>query len=199
MAFGQELIWTVIRVTGAASDARQRFRPGSCNTVSSGLSAGPAVLRCWARGYATKLGNPGGLDMKTILAIASIAIIRAASPLVAPKVEMPLLRQAPRYALASLAGQNTDSAWNGRWEGTTVSGQQLVLQLQLQGDHITGRLMVGKQSAKIVYGKIVGDAFALTTGPIDGHRVDATGRLVGDAIELAIEGVTNPLTLMRVK
>jgi hypothetical protein len=137
--------------------------------------------------------------MKTILVIASIAIIRASQP-VAPNVEMLLSQQAaPSYALTALAGQNTDSAWNGRWEGTAVSGQQLVLQLQRQGEHITGRLTVGKQSAKIVYGKVVGDAFALTTGPIDGHRVDATGRLVGDAIELTIEGVTDPLTLTRVK
>ena len=39
--------------------------------------------------------------------------------------------------------------------------------------------MVGKQSANIMYGKVVGEAFALTTGPIDGHGVDATGRQVG--------------------
>jgi hypothetical protein len=137
--------------------------------------------------------------MKTTLAIASIAIICAAGHPVATSVDRPLLRHAPRYALTLLAGQNTDSVWNGRWEGTTVSGQQLVLQLQLQGQRITGRLMVGKQSANIMYGKVVGDAFALTTGPIDGHSVDATGRHVGDAIELTIEGVKNPMTLTRVK
>jgi hypothetical protein len=58
--------------------------------------------------------------------------------------------------------------------------------------------MVGKQSATIMYGKVVGEAFALTTGPIDGHSVDATGRHVGDTIELTIEGVKQPLTLTRV-
>jgi len=107
------------------------------------------------------------------------------------------LRQALSFAPAPLGGQDTGSAWNGRWAGTTVSGQQLVLQLQLQGQRITGRLVVGKQSANIVYGKVVGDAFALTTGPIDGHSVDATGRHVGDTIELTIEGVKQPLTLTR--
>ena len=62
-----------------------------------------------------------------------------------------------------------------------------------------GRLTVGKQSANIIEGKIVGDAFALTTGPIDGYRVAGTGRHLGDAIELTIEGVKEPLTLTRMK
>jgi hypothetical protein len=62
---------------------------------------------------------------------------------------------------------------------------------------MTGRLTVGKQSAKIIYGKVVGELFALTTGPIDGREVDGSGYLVGDAIELTIEGVKKPLTLAR--
>ena len=64
---------------------------------------------------------------------------------------------------------------------------------------MTGRLTVGKQSANIIEGKVVGDAFALITGPIDGHRVEGTGRQVGDAIELTIEGVKEPLMLTRMK
>jgi len=137
--------------------------------------------------------------MKTTLAIASIAIICAAGRPIATTVDMPILRHAPGYALTPPAGQNTADVWNGRWEGTTVSGNQLVLQLQLQGERITGRLMVGKQSANITYGKVVGDGFAFTTGKIDGHSVDATGRHVGDVIELTIEGVKDPLTLTRVR
>ena len=136
--------------------------------------------------------------MKPSLVIASIAIICAAAHPVATSVDTPLPRHALSYAV-TLAGQSGDSVWNGRWEGTTVSGNQLVLQLQLQGQRMTGRLMVGKQSANITYGKVVGDGFAFTTGPIDGHSVDATGRHVGDAIELTIEGVKEPLTLTRVK
>src|SRR5215471_5309719 len=141
----------------------------------------------------------GGGEMKTTLAIASIVIICAAGRSVATSVDMPLLRHTPSFALTPIAGQKADAVWNGRWEGTTVSGQQLVLQLQLQGQRITGRLMVGKQSANITYGKVVDDAFAFTTGPIDGHSVEATGRRVGDAIELTIEGVKKPLTLTRVQ
>ena len=137
--------------------------------------------------------------MKSTLAIATIAIVCAAGHPFATSVDIPLPRRAPSFALTLLAGQNTGTVWNGRWQGTTVSGNQLVLELQLQGQRIAGRLTVGKQSANIIYGKVVGDAFALTTGPIDGHSVDATGRHVGDAIELTIEGVKKPLTLTRVK
>ena len=120
--------------------------------------------------------------MKTIWSIATIAIICAAGHAAATSVNMPVPRHAPSVAFTPFASRDTSSAWNGQWEGTTVSGHQLVLHLQLQGQRITGRLVVGKQSAKIISGKVVGDAFSLTTGPIDGHSVDATGRHVGDAI-----------------
>jgi len=136
--------------------------------------------------------------MKTAWAIVTIAMSCGAVHPIATSSDMPLVRQSPSFATASLAVQDSGIAWNGRWQGTTVSGQPLVLQLQLEGQRITGRLRVGKQSANIMYGKVVGEAFALTTGPIDGHSVDATGRHVGDKIELTIEGVKEPLTLTRV-
>jgi hypothetical protein len=137
--------------------------------------------------------------MKSTLAIATIAILCAAGHPIASTVDTPLARRAPSFAITLAAGQDAGSAWNGRWQGVTVSGQQLVLELQVQGQRMTGRLMVGKQSAKIVYGKVVGDGFALTTGPIDGHEVDGSGRHVGDGIELTIEGVKKPLTLTRMR
>lgn len=133
--------------------------------------------------------------MKRILAVATLAMFVA---LVHPSTATsggPLAELAPASALA--VGQDTSFVWNGRWQGATSSGSQLVLQIQLQGERLTGRLTVGKQSAKIVYGKVVGEAFALTTDPIDGHIVDATGRHVGDAIEFTIEGTREPLTLTR--
>jgi hypothetical protein len=145
-----------------------------------------------------KFQKRGDVVMKTAWAIVTMAISCAVAHPIATSIDMNLPRHALSFARAPLAGQATDSAWNGRWQGTTVSGQQLVLQLQLQGQRITGRLTVGKQSANIMYGKVVGEAFALTTGPIDGHSVDATGRHVGDTIELTIEGVKQPLTLTRV-
>jgi hypothetical protein len=137
--------------------------------------------------------------MKRTLAIATIAIVWAAGHPIASTVDTPLARRQPSFAIMSLAGQNAASVWSGRWQGTTISGQQLVLDLQVQGQRMAGRLTVGKQSAKIIYGKIVGDGFALTTGPIDGHEVDGSGRHVGDAIELTIEGVKKPLTLTRMR
>jgi hypothetical protein len=136
--------------------------------------------------------------MNTAWAIVTIALSCGAGHPAAMSSDMPLLRHPPSFAGASLAIEDSGIAWNGRWEGTTVSGHPLVLQLQLEGQRITGRLRVGKQSANIMYGKVVGEAFALTTGPIDGHSVDATGRHVGDTIELTIEGVKQPLTLKRV-
>ena len=136
--------------------------------------------------------------MNSTLAIATFAIICAAAHPLATTVDRPLARRALNFVLP-VAGQNTGNEWNGRWQGTTVSGHQLVLQLQVQGQRMTGRLTVGKQSANIIEGKVAGDAFALTTGPIDGHKVAGKGRHRGDAIELTIEGVKEPLTLTRMK
>jgi len=137
--------------------------------------------------------------MKRALAIATIAIICAAGHPIAGTVDLPLARRAPSFATTVAAGQNAANDWNGRWQGTTVSGNQLVLELQVQGQRLTGRLTVGKQSANITDGKIVRDGFSLTTGPIDGHKVDAKGRQVGDAIELTIAGAKDPLKLTRMK
>ena len=135
--------------------------------------------------------------MKTALAIATIVFPFAAGPM-ATTIDVPLARPAVSFAAAEAAGQ-TASVWDGRWQGTTVSGHPLVLDLRVKGDRLTGRLMVGKQSANITAGKVVGEAFALTTGPIDGHGVAGTGRHVGDAIEFTIDGVKEPLTLARIK
>jgi hypothetical protein len=135
--------------------------------------------------------------MKRTLVIATIAIVGATGHSFATTVDMPLAQHPPSFARTLAAGQKTENVLNGRWQGTTVSGQQLVLELQVQGERMTGRLTVGKQSAKIIHGKVVGKLFALTTGPIDGHEVDGSGYLAGDAIELTIEGVKKPLTLAR--
>jgi len=112
---------------------------------------------------------------------------------------MLLAQHAPSFVPTLLASEDTESAWNGRWQGTTASGHQLVLELQVKGQRLTGRLLVGKQSANITAGKVAGDAFTLSTGPIDGHNVDGTGRHIGDAIELTIKGAKKPLTLTRLQ
>jgi hypothetical protein len=138
--------------------------------------------------------------MKGTVIIATIATLCAAGhPIAGTTIDMAPTRRAPSFGLAVAAGQKTGNEWNGRWQGTTVSGHPIVLQLQVQGQRMTGRLTVGKQSANITEGKVAGDAFTLTTGPIDGHKVDGTGRYLGDAMELTIAGVKEPLTLTRVK
>ena len=125
--------------------------------------------------------------MKSPLAIATIAIIcSAGGPL------------ATSFAPASVA-QNPAVMWNGKWQGTTVSGHPLVLQIQVEGQRMKGRLTVGKQSANIIEGKVSGRGFALVTGPIDGYKVSGEGRHLGDAIELTIDGVKEPLTLRRME
>jgi len=131
--------------------------------------------------------------------MAAIAILGAATHPLAITTDTPLAQiAASAPATTPATTQSTAADWNGKWQGTTVSGQQLVLELRVDGQRLTGRLVVGKQSANISEGKVVGEAFALTTGPIDGHKVAGTGRHVGEAIELTIEGVKDPLTLTRV-
>jgi len=136
--------------------------------------------------------------MTTARVIATIAFLFVAGP-IATTIDMPLARSAAAVAVAQAAGENTATGWDGRWQGTTVSGQQLVLDLHVKGERLTGKLIVGKQSADITAGRALDQAFALATGPIDGHTVAGTGRHVGDAIELTIEGVKEPLMLTRVK
>src|SRR5262249_41822537 len=121
-----------------------------------------------------------GVEMKSALAVAMIAVICAAGHPMATTADRPLARRDPGIALTPGAVQNTGNVWDGKWQGTTVSGNELVLQLQAQGQRLTGRLTVGKQSANITDGKVKGDTFTITTGPIDGHNVDATGKHVGD-------------------
>jgi len=158
-----------------------------------------AVLACRRiRGRSDLTAKLKGVDMKTALPIATIAFLFAAGP-IATTIDMPLTRLAASLAVAEAAGQNSASLWDGQWQGTTVSGQSLVLDLRVEGQRLTGRLMVGKQSAKITAGKVVDQSFALTTGPIDGHSVAGTGRHTGEAIEFTIDGVKEPLTLTRIK
>jgi hypothetical protein len=136
--------------------------------------------------------------MKAALAIAMIAFPLSFGH-AATRIDADAAALAPGFAAAQDPAQSAESVWTGRWEGTTVSGQALILDIKVAGQRITGKLTVGKQSANITAGKALENAFAVTTGPIDGHSVTATGRQVGDAIELTIDGVKDPLTLTRAK
>jgi hypothetical protein len=135
--------------------------------------------------------------MNGAFAIATAAIIGMGSHTTATAVHSPHASPVAGFAIAPLAVQNNAAVWDGRWQGTTAVQQALVLELKVQGDRLIGRLSVGKQSATITESRVVEGAFALVTGPIDGNKVQATGRRMGEALELTIEGVKDPLTLTR--
>ena len=180
---------------------RRRYPAGGATRAGLDAACLPTWRPRWRAGayvFEPMTAKQKGVDMKTALRIATVAFFFAAGP-IATTIDMPLARPVANSAVAEAANQKIANVWDGRWQGTTVSGQPLVLDLVVKGQRMTGRLIVGKQSANITAGKVVDEAFALTTGPIDGHSVAGTGRLVGDAIELTIDGVKEPLTLVRIK
>ena len=95
--------------------------------------------------------------------------------------------------------RDAEVALTGKWHGTTASGRPLVLDLRVDGQQLTGRLTLAEQSADITEGKVEGQTFSLTAGPLDGRTAACNGRLVGDEIEFTVRGVGTPLTLKRVK
>jgi len=92
-----------------------------------------------------------------------------------------------------------EAGFTGKWQGTTASGRPLVVDLNVHGQQLTGRLTLAQQSADISEGKVEGQTFSLTAGPLDGRTVACNGRLVGGEVELTVQGVGSPLTLKRVR
>ncbi len=86
----------------------------------------------------------------------------------------------------------------GKWQGATASGRPLVLDIKVVGKQLTGRLTLAEQPADITEGKAEGETFSLKARTADGPVV-ANGRMVGEELELTVEGVGSPLTLKRVK
>jgi hypothetical protein len=95
--------------------------------------------------------------------------------------------------------RDAEARLTGKWQGTTGSGRPLVLELKVNEQQLTGRLTLAQQSADITEGKVEAHAFSLTAGPLDGRTVVCSGRLIGEEIELTVQGVGSPLTLKRVK
>ena len=86
----------------------------------------------------------------------------------------------------------------GKWEGTTASGRPVVLDVKVKAQALTGTLTVGSQSGDISEGKAGEKSFSFKV-TMDGRTVTCSGRLVDEEVELTVEGVSNPLTLKRVK
>ena len=101
--------------------------------------------------------------------------------------------------LCVFAAAYAQSGLTGKWQGTTGSGRPLVLELKVNEHQLTGRLTLAQQSADITEGKVEGQTFSLTAGPLDGRTVVCTGRLAGNEVELIVQGVGSPLTLKRMK
>lgn len=95
--------------------------------------------------------------------------------------------------------QGAATRLTGKWQGATPSGQPLVLDVKVNGQQLTGRLTLDQQSSEITEGKLEAQAFSFKAGPLEGHPIVANGTLLGDDIELTVEGVGRPLTLKRVK
>jgi len=95
--------------------------------------------------------------------------------------------------------RGAEARLTGTWQGTTASGRPLVLDLKVDGQQLTGRLTLAQQPADITEGKVEGQTFSLTADALDGRPVIAKGRLVGEDLELTVQGVGTPLTLKRVK
>jgi hypothetical protein len=94
--------------------------------------------------------------------------------------------------------RNIESGLTGTWQGSTVSGRPVVLDLKVNGQELTGKLTLAQQPADITEGKVEGQTFSLKAASVDGPVV-AKGRLVGAELELTVQGVGSPLTLKRVK
>jgi hypothetical protein len=86
----------------------------------------------------------------------------------------------------------------GKWEGATVTGRPITLELKVKGTDLTGTLTLAGQSAPITDGKVDGKTCSFRA-TIEDRSPQFSGRLVGEDLELTVEGVANPVTLKRAK
>ena len=63
---------------------------------------------------------------------------------------------------------------------------------------VTGTMTVAQQSAEISEGKADEASFSFTV-TMEARTVAVSGRLAGETVEITVEGVSEPLTLKRVK
>lgn len=99
------------------------------------------------------------------------------------------------FALTSLHAQ---AGIAGKWEGATATGRPITLELKVKGTDLTGTLTLASQSAPITDGKVDGKTCSFRA-TIEDRSPQFTGRLVGEDLELTVEGVANPVTLKRAK
>ena len=91
---------------------------------------------------------------------------------------------------------HAETGLTGKWQGTTGSGRKVVLDAKVKGQALTGKLTLAEQTADIIDGKVEAKTFSFKA-TLDGRTPTFTGRLVGEVVELTVEGVASPLTLKR--
>jgi hypothetical protein len=87
------------------------------------------------------------------------------------------------------------SSLSGKWHGTTGQGRQVSLEVKAEGEQLTGTLTVDQQSADISDGTVAGKTFSFKA-TIGDRRGAFTGELIGDEIELTLQGA-NTVTLKK--
>jgi hypothetical protein len=97
---------------------------------------------------------------------------------------------------ASVIVVRAETGFAGKWQGATVSGRPVGLDLKVAGQQLTGKLTLAAQIADISEGKVTEKAFSFRA-TVDERTVNFTGRLVGEEIELTVEGVEVPVMLKR--
>lgn len=100
--------------------------------------------------------------------------------------------------LAVAITSHAQQGLSGKWQGTTVQGRPIGLELKVSGAELTGTFTRDQQSANIAEGKVDDKMFSFAV-QIDGKTATFVGRLTGEAIELTLLGSKNAVTLTRAK
>lgn len=100
---------------------------------------------------------------------------------------------------AAVAQRSAPGNLTGTWQAPTANGRPLVLELKVNGQDLSGKLTLAQQPVDITEGKVDGQTFSFKAGVLEGRAIVAKGRVVGEDLELTVEGVKAPLTLKRVK
>jgi hypothetical protein len=101
-------------------------------------------------------------------------------------------------ACAACIAVQAQAPLDGKWQGATPSGREVVLDVKTKGQQLTGTLSLGPQSAEIAEGKVDGKSFSFKA-TLDDRTVTFTGQVAGDQIELTPQEAARPVTLKRVK
>jgi hypothetical protein len=95
-------------------------------------------------------------------------------------------------------GAQTASRFAGKWQGETVTGRRIVLDLAVKGSQASGTFTLMQQTVEITDAKVDDKVLSFKVA-LEGRTPMITGELVGEQLKLVVEGVSNPVLLSRVK